>query len=480
MANEQQQQLDPVSIAQSPAMRASMDPRTAAQADIIDIGFAQAGRIFGGGDPNVAAAYRQTGQNITGILQQRWFQKEYENFDEQALQPLAQKVMGIQDSLVEKFGQLDAGQLPDGSGPINPDSFDSAKMKQRLLYTHIHEANKAVQELFAAAAKYGSGNPFITQRVLDIVSSTSTTVSSLTDPSMAKREQEFSGLEKTQAETGLLGAQTEEAQERAALLKRTDPNLKGQVKDEAINAEQYLKKYGPGEALTYMLQGQAGWMQPYREQEMAKMQAQISEDAMDPKNKALAARLGVTFDKNGVPQSAPDPAAVEAAANEKKVEVMEKAAVEAAKSLYADYPEVANYIKSRPNLAQWLEGEVEAAKAKPIFTGRATEADIRTKAQQDWENEIKPGLDQAIQQGDINNKTQIAEWLRDKVEQYISETVGTDPTSRDTAKKLGDEILRISKKKWTESDLARELTGEFSWFERGGRAIGRVKRGLLD
>lgn len=481
MANEEQR-LDPASIAQDPAMRSRMSPGAAGQANIIDIGFAQAGVAFGGGDPNVGAAWRQAGQNITGILQQRWFQKEYETFEQQALQPMVERVRGIGDSLVEKFGQLDSGQLvaPDGTvQQINPESVDVARMKQTLLSTHINEMAKATDDLFAAAGKYGAGNPFITQRVFDIMQSTATTVNALTNPAVAKQEQEFAKLEGMGAATDLKGAQAEQARAQAELFKRTDPNLRaGSEKDDsALNASQYLQKYGVEETLTYMMQGQAGWMQPYRDQQMAVKQAEISEDAMkDPK---LGARVGVTYDKKGQPQTAPDPELVKVVADESKVEVMEKAAAVAANSLFSGNPQVQDYIRTRPNLSQWLE-EVGAAKEKPKFTGRATEADIRTKAKEDWQDTILPGMEAAIQQGNIHSKAQIAEWLRDKVEQHVKETIGDDPVSRATAQKLGDELLRIAKTKWSDSELAKELTGEFSWFERGQRLGGKALRGLLD
>lgn len=484
MANEQQGIVDSPEQAQAnaqdPAYRqflAQGDPDKAGMLNFMDIGYAQAGATFGGGDPNVAAAWRRAGQNITGVLQQRWFQKEYETFEQQALQPLVQRLRGIDDSLVEKFGQIDAGQLvaPDGSVQvIDPNSIDAMRMKQSLLYTHTHEVSRGVDDLFAAAGKYGAGNPLITQRIHEIMGSTATTINALTSPAVAKQEQDISTVSETQARTGLLNAQ-------AGLARRTDPNLRsGSEEADKIFKDPmgFLAARGPGPTASFIASGSAPFAETLYQQQYAKIEAEISENAMvDP---GLGQRVGVQFDpktKKPVEGSAPDPALVKQVAMEQKSRAAEMAAVEAANTLFEGDEGYRQTVLGRESLTRWMPGaeEPKPAAAKAI-SGKLAAGTIRETAKATWKDKVMPAFEQALSSGEIKSKKDIATWIRDNVDQIVSDSSERDPTSRATAKEIAKAVIEYGSRHWTDSELAREITGENRWFDYPGKVGGAAKR----
>lgn len=466
--------------AQDPRMRGLVtDPAAQREMDLTDIMYASAGKVFGGGDPNVAAAWQQRGRNITSILQERWFQKEMETFEQQALNPAQQKLKSLEDSLVEQFGRIDSGQLMGADGavqPINPNSTDAARIKQQLLYTHTHEMGRIMDEVFQSASRYGTGNPLIANRLLDIMSAASDGVGAVINPVMAESQKAFMELDQMRAGTGLIEAQTDQAR-AAAEYSRAAAKGTAEKSDDQLSFRDLTDKYGLESTVGKALEGKVPALEPFRAQEAARMEQDISAYAMSGKDPAFSARMGISFDDKGNPASPPNPEAVKTEAQSRNVEIMERATREAFRSWYGGDSPDDHAVRS------WVENRFKKLDQKPLaapaakYTGLATSGSVAKQAREAWEgNESSPGikkiLTDAVANGEIRSPEDIPQWALKQAEEVASSKVSTeDPQSRETAKKLGEKILAIISDEWKDIPLLKERFNAYTTVERVGKGI---------
>ena len=466
--------------AQDPRLRGLVtDPEAQRSMDLTDIMYASAGKIFGGGDQAIAGAWQQRGRNITSVLQERWFQKEMETFEQQALNPAQQRLKGLEDSLMEQIGRIDSGQLmsPDGTvQAINPNSTDAARIKQQLLYTHTHEMGRVMDEVFQSATRYGTGNPLIANRLLDIMSAATDGVSAVVNPAMAESNKAFMELDRMQAGIGLTEAQTDQAR-AAAEYSRAAAKGTTEKDDKQLSFRDLVGKYGIESTTAKALEGKVPALEPFRAQEQARMEADIKKFAMSGKDPEFSAQMGVAFDEDGNPVSPVNEDSIKREATTRNVEIMERATKEAFKSWYGGDTEEDFLVRG------WTENRFKHLDQSPVnapspkWSGLATKGSTASTARAVWEGDksqpgLKKRLEEAVAKGKIRSPEDIPAWAAEQAEAAAQTLISTeDPQSRETAKAVGEKILAIVSEEWKDIPLLKERFNAYSTRERVQRGI---------
>ncbi len=158
-------------------------------------------------DPRLAAPVEQMGSNIVNTLRQRWFQKEHEDF--QSMYGDKYKADSEQldmrfKSQMEDLAQGIIGQNVDGSAiMVDPADPRAVRARDNIIRSTIMDMSKLDDGLMAAADKYRT-NPFVSQKIQNIVQSRSQLIEELTGPTMAQQsEMNLAKIENTRADTRL-------------------------------------------------------------------------------------------------------------------------------------------------------------------------------------------------------------------------------------------------------------------------------------
>jgi len=468
---EQRESLDP----QDPAYRGRVqDPNLKGALDFTDIGFAAAGSAFGGGDPNAAAAWRQAGQNITGVLQERWFRKEFESFNDQYLQPYVEHVQSVGNSIVEKFGQADSGTImgPDGTSvQVDPNTTQVARMKSNWLAAHVGEISKATDSLLQKASKYGSGNPLIAARVNDILQAHTEQISMLTNPAqLIAGEQGFAKTGLIQAESGteikkpgLIEAQTKDTLAHARYMDRMPQDSSGSESKALFNDPiRYLDQNGVDATIGFMGAANNQWMTQLRAQEQAKIEQDIREKAI--KDRKFGTKAGFSYDEKGSLIDTPsDEKKFSAMIESRNDEALQKATLSAAKVIFNGRPEVMRTLASRSEYSQWMDKEEIEAPAEALIQGIMTDDEVDDLVESNGPVLIQE-IDKAFRTGQIKTEKEVMEYARKIIEENTTHA-GT-LAARRQAKEAGQKLLEYVGANWGNSPTARKVTGTPTLFEK--------------
>jgi len=493
--------LDP----RDPAYRSRIsDDRTRARADLTDIGFATAGSVYNSkNDPNVAAAWGKAGSNISSVLQERWFRKEFEGFNDMYLMPYVESLRGMDGDLVEKFGMLDTtGQImnPDGTmTKLDPNSPEAEDIKKKWLSASVQGLARSTDDLMNAALKYGNGNPLIDVRLNQIMQSHTEVIGQITNPQQFMQGQmDEAKLRSEQQQPGLLSAQTKDTLAHARYMDRMPQAADGgsgpRRDPKGQSPEAYKRDWGVVDTASLMASGQDPWSQPYLVKEENRARNDIIASArkahVDGK-KGVTEKTGIGPDGSIVNQETFDRLIAEQAGDIKL-----KGTIGAARALFPGdegmetemrrrYPE---YYKTEEVAEVGTGPKVHIAKAQTrtqLKTSRSEVEDIGYKA-----------IDKAFKDGTLTKESSNEE-IASVAGEAIDAAVTADesnPEATQQATKLAQDAWEEVSANWTEySQVGREVTGKLSIGDRlegiiedtgskvkkGKRAAGRkVKEGL--
>lgn len=169
-------------------------------------GVGMAGRAMANlvGDEEGAAEYTALGQEVAQALEDRWHQKEFENWQAAHMQPWQEQMDMLNTSSKNQLNALDTGMIltPAGEavGQIDPKSEQAVRIRQRIYRDTMQAISKQDMELMNSATKYQ--NPMIAQSVGAILSERSQMVSGFfKTPEVLESEGEVAdiGLKRAQA-----------------------------------------------------------------------------------------------------------------------------------------------------------------------------------------------------------------------------------------------------------------------------------------
>lgn len=471
-----------------PAFRARItDDLVRGQADLIDIGFATAGSLYNAkNDPNISAAWRGAGANITSILQERWFRKEFESFSDMHLAPYGEKIKALDSQMVERFGMLDTmGQVqnPDGTfANIDPNSPEAEMLKKNWLAAGVQEMSSATNELFDAAAKYGNGNPLIDMRMNQIVGSHAEVIGALTNPQQLLAGQQAQlGLLTERQRPALVKGQAHEAEEHAKLLARTDPNLRAgseRTDPMGISPLEYMQKFGEDEAISLLASGRVPWAQEY----LISAREQVEQEEISKATSAHAAGVKGVAEKTGI---GPDGTVIDEDKFDRliasRAETIKRKGIHtAARNLFPGQEErVEGSLqklygnKYESPIQEQVEIPSEKIRVESVLS-RTRQKQLRS----DLEDVGYRAVEQAARRGEINSEEDAARVALEAIDQVL-EVDETNAKAYEQAIKIGNEaVASVSAGYLERSPTAREALGKPTLGERVGSIIERGK-GIL-
>lgn len=437
----------------------------------IDLGFAQAGAMFGG-DPASAAAWQQYGQSITGVMQQRWFQKEFESFESQYLQPYTEQIRGIDNSLTEKFGQIDNGTVPDGSAtPINPDSIQAARLKSNLLAAHTGAMAKATDDLLHATTKYGSGNPIIAQRIQSIMEAHTQQIGQLTNPQqLIAGEKGFADIATAQEEPAVKRAEADERKAHAWSLRHPQETSSGAEWDALMNDPmRYKERFGAKDTLQHLMTTTGGrsWMASDYDGAMASIKSTMIDRAQaDTK---FAESVGGIV--NGQPANE---VKFNAELERRSSQAMAMAATAFIKR--TGDPELIQALKDNPTTAQYWkdDGETPPEEIVPQVKGLLSMSEEDEQADNFGKNIIRE-LEEEASAGNITTEAALIETAKGKIAGRL--TTSKNPGARRQAKILERKALKYVADNWrNDSATLRRVLGKPDVPDILGEAGRKVER----
>ena len=462
------------------------DSRTRARADLTDVAFATAGSIYNTkNDPGVAMAWRQAGSNISSVLQERWFRKEFEGFNDQYLMPYVERLRTLDSSIVERFGMLDStGQImnPDGTFAAVPIE-NHENLKKQWLAANVQELARATDDLMNASAKYGNGNPLIDQRMNQIMASHAEVIGQLTNPAQfLAGETAQAKLESEQQRPGLVASQAELAEAQAWRLRNEPFTEAGAADREAMfkNPQLFRDKMGARHTMSLMTSGQDPWSKPYRDAVEAEyVQAMINRAMTDKK---FGAKVGIDEAGNIV-----DEEKMRAQLAPKAEEIFVKGTIRAIDNIYPNDPGMEDEIRRNPQYSKYLPSAEKEKTRKPVAIPMALSRSEQKTKRKEIEQVGYDAINEALRSGAIPRnlpRREITERAAKVAEDAISNSIDFDPNNPETmalADKLAQQALDTVTANWlTYSALGREYLGKPTLGEQVGgileESIAAVKK----
>lgn len=224
-------------------------------------------------DPTVAEPIRAMGSRIAQTMQQRWWQKEFENFNAQHGQEYQQKSMTLLEKVKTDFNNINNGFYTDDAGnsiEVDPVGEQANRLRDNLLRDATMQFTRFGNDYMNAAAKYAA-NPFVNQAVMNMMQQTTGTIQGVTGPSQSQlAEQQY-------AETNL-------AREEAELKKRLPqkPSGNGSKKEDLDPLTLWHKVGGnPNRYMGALMTKHRDWLEPYWAQAAASTEAAILDQNHD-------------------------------------------------------------------------------------------------------------------------------------------------------------------------------------------------------
>ena len=460
-----------------PAFRSRVtDDRTRARADLTDIGFATAGSIYNSkNDPNVSQAWRQAGANISGVLQERWFRKEFEGFSDQYLMPYVERLRNLDGSLVERFGTLDTmGQVmqPDGTAvKLDPNSPESEQLKKQWLAANVQELARATDDLMNAAMKYGNGNPLIDQRLNQIMASHSEVIGQITNPAQFMQgQQSQADLEKTRSEAGKIQGEEVEARAHAGYWNRmpNDGSGSGSSQEQMFmsNPQYYRDKLGARATVSLLASGKDPWSEPYRIKVENEHRSAIVQKAVEEHSKGNAKygnKVGVDANGNIV-----EPDKMDQQLKAKGDVIWKKGVINSIDAIFPNDPGMEDEIRRHPQFSQYLpkEGEKPQEEKREVTVPKVlTRSEAKTK-RKEFEQVGYQAIDDAFRKGKAKNEEEAAQIALQAIDEYVTADE-ENPQAVEQATKLAQEALGNVTANWTKySEVGRGVVGKPSLGER--------------
>lgn len=412
---------------------------------------AAAGDQYAGGTKNQTQMLR-----IHAVMQERWFKKEFEGFEEQHLNNYNQKLQQIDQSLTEKFGQIDAGTYvgPDGKAmSIDPNTVMASRLKANLLGAHTQEIARVTDNLMHEGGRYGNGNPLIAKRLSDINAAHVQGISQLVNP------ERFLKGEKGLADIGVVQAQRKGLLSEASLRDRTDPNLrnagdtKAEFDQDAAIPSVFLRKHGSDDTISYMATPGNAWTGVEYATRLASIEGTMRAQATQDKDYAKS--IGVV---NG---EVVDKEAYAAAMNSKKSEAKALAMWEFLDTGFAGNEQFRADMRSKPELARWEphHGGTPAPARTSVLPsikrtlGEKDLAEYRTKA----EDGLQEELETIAGNGSSHSKQTILQAGNKWIDENVQPESG-DPKAVAQANSLRKTLSNYLGKNWDHSHRVRRVT----------------------
>ena len=157
-------------------------------------------------DPNVAVPIQQMGTRIAQAMQQRWWSKEFENFNAEHGELYQARSMELMNRVKQDFNNINNGFYTDEQGntiEIDPAGEQAARLRDNLLRDATMRFTQFGNDYMNAAGKYAA-NPFVNNAVQAMMQQTTQTIQGVTGPSQAVAgEQQYAQLELTREEANL-------------------------------------------------------------------------------------------------------------------------------------------------------------------------------------------------------------------------------------------------------------------------------------
>ena len=196
------------------------------------------------------APFNQGGGEVANALQGRWHTMEYENFQNEFIEPFIQSKKAMLDDYQRRHAQADEGifEGPDGM-PIQVDiTKKEGRMKAIRMRGALEKRFYAINgdmdlELFNEAGKYSS-NPMIVQRAQMIGASTSNTLATITSPE---------GTMAAEDKMSMIRGRENEAEARMVAARAQAQNVKTQKRPKSYGEAIKHADVGPGGIMQWFI-----------------------------------------------------------------------------------------------------------------------------------------------------------------------------------------------------------------------------------
>lgn len=189
------------------------DPKIAA-AKAFNVGFKALGQAFASqmGQPEVAEHYAAVADDVYTSLQNRWFQKEFEDWRDLYMKPhFAQSKQAVAE-MKAKLNEINGGVYtqPDGTKvQVDPNSTQAIRLRENVIQEAMTKSKQLDMELFSQSADKFRNNPFVNQAVQNFIMQKTQMINSAVAPTQGLEQ------EKGIAEIELMRAQKQRAQQAA-------------------------------------------------------------------------------------------------------------------------------------------------------------------------------------------------------------------------------------------------------------------------
>lgn len=427
---------------------------------LMNFGFATLGSAFAQEfqDPSLAAPLAQIGTNISNTLRERWYRKEEEDFMNLYGKKYIADAQSLASQLKADFAAINAGEISDVEGgvrTIDPTSEAAGRMRDDLIRNAGDRLTQLDDQLMENAGKYAS-NPFISQKIQNLVQSRSQAITAMTGPT-ASQESEIN-----LAKTNLLRAQATAAKRGPqAKEKQLSPE-----KESPMGLYINVLKADPQQLHGYLAGTDDGRkrISPYMDSARSELATELV--AKDPQLAWNKDQLNMRLDKM-------------------KSEQQERAALKYIGAVYP--PGVQNALLSMTKYQEMLPAPKEEIKP-PAFTGLMTDEE-RESNYEVGKEEALTGLERLVREQRPENVDELLRiWETDWLEPFVARNFAANKGAREEAARFKNFMRTWIKKNWGASGIATQeygkgpISGRQRWGSRGGpfsRLIDRKKVKLI-